>query len=87
MLQEYVVSAGANADPELTAAFRENEDVIASQQERISILQFALVEKGVVSNDSHYAPLPPTQTSAGPQPSILSAARPPTPDGNGGIDL
>ncbi|KAI9512190.1 hypothetical protein F5148DRAFT_1164688 [Russula earlei] len=41
-------------DPELAQALRENEAVIASQEERINMLSLALAEKGVVASGSHY---------------------------------
>ncbi|OCH92950.1 hypothetical protein OBBRIDRAFT_772640 [Obba rivulosa] len=43
----------ASADPEFADAIGENEDVIGSQEERISILKMALAEKGIVIG-SHY---------------------------------
>jgi len=46
---------GAHSDdPELAQALRENEAVIASQEERISMLNLALTEKGVVASVGHY---------------------------------
>jgi len=41
-------------DPELAQAFRENEAVIASQEERVGMLNTALIEKGVVASGTHY---------------------------------
>jgi len=41
-------------DPELSQYLRENETVIASQAERIDMLNIALNEKGVVASGSHY---------------------------------
>jgi len=43
-------------DPELAQALRENEAVIASQEERINMLNIALIEKGVVTSARHYEP-------------------------------
>ncbi|KAH9045569.1 hypothetical protein EDB85DRAFT_1848629, partial [Lactarius pseudohatsudake] len=40
--------------PELAQVLRENEAVIASQEERVSMLNMALIEKGVVTSGSHY---------------------------------
>ncbi|KIP10721.1 hypothetical protein PHLGIDRAFT_47858, partial [Phlebiopsis gigantea 11061_1 CR5-6] len=34
-------------DPEFTKAMEENDDVIGSQEERISMLKIALTEKGI----------------------------------------
>ncbi|KAF5344101.1 hypothetical protein D9758_008850 [Tetrapyrgos nigripes] len=42
-----------NVDAELTKAYEENQVVIGSQEERISMLKMALTEKGVVSG-AHY---------------------------------
>jgi len=41
-------------DPELAQALRENEAVIASQEERINMLNVALIEKGVIASGGHY---------------------------------
>ncbi|KAI0003093.1 hypothetical protein BJV74DRAFT_764947 [Russula compacta] len=41
-------------DPELAQALRENEAVIASQEERINMLNLALIEKGVLASSGHY---------------------------------
>ncbi|KAG2013560.1 hypothetical protein CC2G_010459 [Coprinopsis cinerea AmutBmut pab1-1] len=41
-------------DEELSLAFKENEDVIGSQEERIRMLVMALRQKGVITDDSHY---------------------------------
>ncbi|CAA7259846.1 unnamed protein product [Cyclocybe aegerita] len=48
-------------DEELQKALEENETVIGSQEERISILKLALSQKGVSTSDSHYdsQPSPP----------------------------
>ncbi|KIL68057.1 hypothetical protein M378DRAFT_927770 [Amanita muscaria Koide BX008] len=45
-------------DAELATALKENEDVIASQQERITILQFALRGKGIIGNEHYSLPTP-----------------------------
>jgi len=55
-------------DPELTQALRENEAVIASQEERITMLNVALIEKGVIATGSHYElPVADAQQSPAPQ--------------------
>ncbi|KAH9938194.1 uncharacterized protein B0H18DRAFT_1112373 [Fomitopsis serialis] len=45
-------------DPEFTKAIEENDLVIGSQEERVSILKMALTEKGVLMG-SHYDDIPP----------------------------
>ncbi|KAF8484924.1 hypothetical protein DFH94DRAFT_717006 [Russula ochroleuca] len=64
-------------DPELSLALQENEAVIASQAERISMLNIALNEKGVVASGDHYEP---TQTSA------ATSRQPPAPPSDTVID-
>lgn len=60
-------------DPEFTKAMEENDDVIGSQEERISMLKIALTEKGIPM-DGHYAVdfdrhlQPPAPVSATPVP-------------------
>jgi len=54
-------------DPELLQALQENEAVIASQAERISMLNIALNEKGVVASGTHYE-LTQTPTAVSQQP-------------------
>ncbi|KAI0269140.1 hypothetical protein BC834DRAFT_613903 [Gloeopeniophorella convolvens] len=66
-------------DPELAQASRENEGVIASQEERISMLTMALVEKGVVASGGHYevaqtTPAAPSAAAAPQQPSLPPSA-------------
>ncbi|KAF9485273.1 hypothetical protein BDN70DRAFT_796013 [Pholiota conissans] len=51
-------------DPEVVKAFEENKLVIDSQEERISILNMALIEKGIVFS-SHYEITPQSLRSAG----------------------
>ncbi|TFK43445.1 hypothetical protein BDQ12DRAFT_718665 [Crucibulum laeve] len=68
MLKDHImVEAPADPDPEITKAIEENEVVIGSQDERISILKMALAEKGIVAG-SHYddspEPNPPLPTFA-----------------------
>jgi len=55
--EELVVHIAATSppDPDLSEAFKENEQVIGSQEERIVILKSALAHKGA-SNSSHYEP-------------------------------
>ncbi|KAI0638146.1 hypothetical protein C8Q77DRAFT_1153815 [Trametes polyzona] len=45
--------AGSPGDADLKEAYEENEDVIGSQKERITILRMVLVEKGVPMG-AHY---------------------------------
>ncbi|KAF8268218.1 hypothetical protein EI94DRAFT_1829598 [Lactarius quietus] len=45
--------------PELALALRENDAVIASQEERIYMLNMALIENGVISSSGHYEPTQP----------------------------
>ncbi|KZT74345.1 hypothetical protein DAEQUDRAFT_720508 [Daedalea quercina L-15889] len=52
-------AADAAPDPEFTKAIEENDIVIGSQEERISILTMALTEKGVAMS-SHYGMAQPT---------------------------
>ncbi|KAK7061810.1 hypothetical protein R3P38DRAFT_2831682, partial [Favolaschia claudopus] len=54
MLKEHVASQpSAEVDPEITRAIEENETVIGSQTERVSMLKTALLDKGIVAG-SHY---------------------------------
>ncbi|KAJ7908255.1 hypothetical protein B0H13DRAFT_1474647, partial [Mycena leptocephala] len=55
MLREHVASIqpGEEVDPEIAKAIEENETVIGSQSERISILKIALADKGIIAG-SHY---------------------------------
>ncbi|KAF8745916.1 hypothetical protein AX14_004221 [Amanita brunnescens Koide BX004] len=81
LLREHLSSEGHDA--ELAVALDENETVIASQQERISMLQFVLREKGVIST-SHYA-LPSNSPPAPFTPPSLQADE--TTSEHGGLDL
>ncbi|GBE79698.1 hypothetical protein BKA93DRAFT_758315 [Sparassis latifolia] len=54
--EELKEAMSSTPDPEFTKAVEENEVVIGSQEERISILRVALTEKGVLSS-SHYNPV------------------------------
>ncbi|KAF9534235.1 hypothetical protein CPB83DRAFT_843905 [Crepidotus variabilis] len=62
-------------DPDITKAYEENQVVIGSQEERISILKMALMEKGL-SMGPHYqtGPLPKPQTSRSPN--VSTSTRP-----------
>ncbi|PPQ98525.1 hypothetical protein CVT24_004016 [Panaeolus cyanescens] len=51
---EKILTQPGGKDPEMSQAFEENKTVIGSQQERITILEQALREKGVVL-DGHYS--------------------------------
>ncbi|KAI0796710.1 hypothetical protein C8Q75DRAFT_207288 [Abortiporus biennis] len=76
----------ASPDDEFTKALRENEIVIASQTERISILKMALAEKGIPSSEHYDLSIPPHRN---PVAAATPAAPPPTApiDEDGGIDL
>ncbi|KAL5527351.1 hypothetical protein ACEPAG_6142 [Sanghuangporus baumii] len=52
-LKEHL-SGSVDEDRELLDVIKENEDVIASQKERIKMLKLALEEKGVNARSSHY---------------------------------
>ncbi|KAK7470532.1 hypothetical protein VKT23_001957 [Stygiomarasmius scandens] len=60
-------------DPELTQAYEENQVVIGSQEERISILKLALTEKGV-STGTHYELAQAREPAKNPQPSSITDA-------------
>lgn len=63
MLRDYQsTEMPETADLEIQKALDENEVVIGSQTERISILRLALLEKGVVDSD-HHAPNVPSSTN------------------------
>ncbi|KAI0254396.1 hypothetical protein BJV78DRAFT_1280393 [Lactifluus subvellereus] len=65
--QDELRAYNSDDDPELVQALKENEAVIASQEERINILNLALIEKRVVASVSHYE-LTQTPAAAAPQP-------------------
>lgn len=50
----------ADPDPEFVKAIEENDEVIGSQEERVSILRMALAAKGIPMSDTHYSLDPPT---------------------------
>ncbi|KAF7352704.1 hypothetical protein MVEN_01236400 [Mycena venus] len=82
MLREHVASMqqGEEVDPEITKAIEENETVIGSQSERISMLKMALLDKGIVAGSHYDLASPPPRVVAEP-----AAARPAEEDG--GVDL
>ncbi|KAK0206422.1 hypothetical protein DFS33DRAFT_1314569 [Desarmillaria ectypa] len=57
LLEHYIRENPDDQDPEIEKAFKENETVIGSQEERIGILRMALSEKGVIAG-SHYTVSP-----------------------------
>ncbi|THH32889.1 hypothetical protein EUX98_g1279 [Antrodiella citrinella] len=90
-------------DPDFRKAYEENEDVIGSQAERVSMLQLALTEKGIPTS-SHYdiaavpPAAPPTASRTPASPPQEEVTGPETPaatngipavelDEDGGIDL
>ncbi|KAA1466368.1 hypothetical protein DENSPDRAFT_831186 [Dentipellis sp. KUC8613] len=62
-LQQYLTGPDSESDPDadLQEAFEENKLTIGSQVERISILQMALIQKGVVQSVDHYDGQQPPQ--------------------------
>jgi len=50
--------------PELAQVLRENDAVIESQEERVYMLNMALIEKGVVTSGSHYELTQPPTAAA-----------------------
>jgi len=84
-LQEHVSSTRAAAgevDSEIAKALEENQTVIGSQSERISILKMALSDKGIVAG-SHYDIAPHVrrhkEAAAEPPPQLV--------EDDGGVDL
>ncbi|KAJ6539445.1 hypothetical protein B0H19DRAFT_360476 [Mycena capillaripes] len=87
ILREHVASSiqpGEEVDREITKAIEENEIVIGSQSERISILKMALADKGIVAGD-HYDIAPPPPRTVPNSAQAQAAARPVEDDG--GVDL
>ncbi|KAJ7498815.1 hypothetical protein FB451DRAFT_1014283 [Mycena latifolia] len=79
MLRDHAASIQPDVDPEITKAIEENETVIGSQSERISILKMALADKGILAG-SHYDLTPPvTQVPTGTANAAVEE--------NGGVDL
>lgn len=72
----------------MAATLDENEIVIASQQERVSMLQFALREKGVVGGGHYVPPSSPPPARCAP-PSLQANQRTETISDHehGGVDL
>ncbi|KIM46100.1 hypothetical protein M413DRAFT_441161 [Hebeloma cylindrosporum] len=68
ILQEAISDPG-EPDPEIKLAFEENQVVIGSQEERISMLKMALLEKGIVAG-SHYGLTESLSTN--PSPNLLT---------------
>ncbi|KAF9008979.1 hypothetical protein BDQ17DRAFT_1349302 [Cyathus striatus] len=88
------ISSDSPPDPELTKAMEENEVVIGSQEERISILKMALEEKGVLAGTHYDLPSNPVVTIAqlpSSDPSRVSTTNPAVnhaiEDGDNGIHL
>ncbi|KAF5390706.1 hypothetical protein D9757_002704 [Collybiopsis confluens] len=56
MLKQVIQEAGSpeEADADIVQAFKENQGVIGSQEERILILKLALSDKGVGTAATHY---------------------------------
>ncbi|KAI9466857.1 hypothetical protein BJY52DRAFT_1234817 [Lactarius psammicola] len=63
--------------PELAEVLRENEAVIASQEERVYMLNMALIEKGVVTSSTHYelTKQPPAVATADEQQEVATPPR------------
>ncbi|KAK0453502.1 hypothetical protein EV421DRAFT_685146 [Armillaria borealis] len=57
LLGQYIAENPEEQDAEIEKAFKENETVIGSQEERVGMLRMALSEKGV-NPGSHYAVSP-----------------------------
>jgi len=80
---QYLIDTTADSipDPEFMDTIQENVDVINSQEERVSILKHALVQKGVVS-PSHYD-LDPSQSARPASTAVDSEPNPPSTTGSG----
>ncbi|PBL02414.1 hypothetical protein ARMGADRAFT_1158956 [Armillaria gallica] len=63
LLGQYITENPDEQDAEIEKAFKENEIVIGSQEERVGMLRMALSEKGV-NPGSHYAVSPPNGVPA-----------------------
>lgn len=90
-LREYLASESPeDADPEVAKALEENEVVIGSQEERISILKIALAEKGVHAGSHYDLKSDATSTQHGSAGTTTSTMPPLDEDSNeedGGIHL
>ncbi|KAF9652191.1 hypothetical protein BDM02DRAFT_3109616 [Thelephora ganbajun] len=81
-LQYFIDTTSESApDPEFMGAIQENIDVINSQEERVSILKHALVQKGVVS-PSHYD-LDPSRSTQPASATVDPEPNPPSITGGG----
>jgi len=83
LIQTHLETEGDDA--ELAAVLRENEEVIASQQERISMLQFVLRERGITGIEHYTLPAPNSSVTSRAQSSQLTFDNNISEDG--GIDL
>ncbi|KAJ6515791.1 hypothetical protein C8R45DRAFT_957619 [Mycena sanguinolenta] len=85
MLREYVASTqpSEEVDPEITKAIEENETVIGSQTERISMLKMALLDKGIVAGSHYDVDLPSPPAEPIPAPARPAAAA----EEDAGVDL
>ncbi|KAG9041863.1 hypothetical protein FS837_011646 [Tulasnella sp. UAMH 9824] len=82
-------TSGPEKDPDFTAAYEENKGTIASQEERITMLRFALERKGAsaVSNPHYTLPdsaTPPASSAPASRPAAANASLPP--DDNPDLD-
>jgi len=91
--QDELRSYSDDHDPELSQVLLENEEVIASQEERINMLNIALNEKGVSTAGGHYERTE-TRVSTGIVASASAPRQPPAPlpdepngTGDGGVLL
>ncbi|THV08444.1 hypothetical protein K435DRAFT_847305 [Dendrothele bispora CBS 962.96] len=73
-------------DADLTKAYEENQTVIGSQEERISMLKLALTEKGVTTG-THYEPVQTQGSLNGIQQDPLSDLTEAEEDDSEGIHL
>jgi len=86
MLREHVTSIqpGEEVDQEITKAIEENETVIGSQSERISILKMALADTMGIVAGSHYDIAPPKSQTVADSAGTTAAREP---EESGGVDL
>ncbi|KAJ6628721.1 hypothetical protein B0H10DRAFT_1988973 [Mycena sp. CBHHK59/15] len=84
MLREYIsMQSGEEVDVEIAKVIEENETVIGSQLERISILKMALAHHGIVAGSHYDIPLP-SYTAGATQ---TAATHLTDSEDNGGIDI